>query len=315
MFKIARAPGVGLRVLIIGAALALAHNPINAAEDWSTFATRLSRETARPKFKTAQYIDAARMGLVGDGKTDNTAVLQKLLGDGNRTIHIPAGDYVTGKLNIQKNTVLLLDPGAILRDSGKLGPYDRFINILSDDVYIKGHGAKVLSNRNSYQGGEQRHGIFIFGASNVVIDGLDSSGNSGDGFYIGGPRGKPPQHIVLEDCSASYNRRQGLSITSGRDIDVVNCVFSYTRGTAPQFGVDVEPSDPANVLDGIRMIGVRTEHNYGGGISVYLGSKYDSPGGAHIAIIDHKSIGEGRPYAMVGPRGAGRSITYKAATR
>lgn len=315
MFKIARAPGVGLQLLVIGAALALAHNPINAAENWSTFPSRLARQTARPKFKTAQYIDAARMGLVGDGKTDNTAVLQKLLGDGNRTIHIPAGDYVTGMLNIPKNTVLLLDSGAILRDSGKLGPYDRFINILADNVYIRGQGAKVLSNRNSYQGGEQRHGVFIFGASNVVIDGLDSSGNSGDGFYIGGPRGKPPQHVVLEDCSASYNRRQGLSITSGRDINVVDCVFSHTRGTAPQFGVDIEPNDLTNPLNGIRLIGVRTEDNYGGGISLYLGTHYTPSEGVHIAIIDHRSIGENRPYAPFGTHGFGGSITYKAASR
>jgi Right handed beta helix region len=301
------------QILIVGVTLALAHGPAKGAQDWNGFASRLASQTASPNFKTSQRIDAARMGLVGDGRTDNTAVLQKLLGDGNRTIHIPAGDYVTGKLEIPKNTVLLLDPGVVLRDSGKLGPYDRFINILSDNVYIKGQGAKVLANRNSYQGGEQRHGIFIFGASNVVIDGLDSSGTSGDGFYIGGPRGKPPQHVVLENCSAGYNRRQGLSITSGRDIDVVNCVFSHTRGTAPQFGVDIEPNDPSNPLDGIRLIGVRTEYNYGGGISVYLGSTYTAPGGAHIAIIGHESVGEAHRYQVVGPHGAGRSITYKPA--
>ncbi|HEX4266681.1 MAG TPA: right-handed parallel beta-helix repeat-containing protein [Steroidobacteraceae bacterium] len=311
MFKIARAPAVGLQLLIIGAGLGLAYNPAKAAQDWSGFASRLASRTASPNFKTSQRIDAAGKGLVGDGKTDNTMALQKLLGDGNRTIHISAGDYVTGKLEIPKNTVLLLDPGVILRDSGKLGPYDRLINIQSDNVYIKGQGAKVVADRNSYQGGEQRHGVFIFGASNVVIDGLDSSGNSGDGFYIGGPRGKPAQHVVLEDCSAGYNRRQGLSITSGRDVDVVNCVFSHTKGTAPQFGVDIEPNDPSNPLDGIRLVGVRTEDNYGGGVSVYLGSKYTAPGGAHIAIIDHKSIGEAHRYQVVGPRGAGRSITYR----
>ena len=312
MFKMGKTPVIGLQILMIGLALALAHASVNAAQDWTRFPSNLARQTARPNFKTSQYIDAAHMGLVGDGKTDNTAVLRRLLGKGNRTVHIPAGDYVTGLLHIPKDTVLLLDPGVVLRDSGKLGPYDRFINILSDNVYIRGRGAKVLADRNSYQGGEQRHGVFIFGASNVVIDGLDSSGNSGDGFYIGGPRGKPARHIVLENCSASYNRRQGLSITSGSDIDVVNCVFSHTKGTAPQFGVDLEPDDPNDPLDGIRLVGVRTEDNYGGGISVYLGSRYTAPGGAHIAIIDHKSISEKHPYQVVAPHGGGASITYRS---
>jgi hypothetical protein len=306
MFKIPQ-------ILLIGVTLALAYNPANAAQDWNGFASRLAAQTASPNFKTSGRFEAAHMGLVGDGKTDNTAAFEKLLGNGNRTIHIPAGDYVTGKIEIPGNTVLLLEPGVIIRDSGKLGPDDRLVNILSDNVYIKGRGAKVVADRNSYQGGEQRHGVFIFGASNVVIDGLDSSGNSGDGFYIGGPRGKPAQHIVLENCSASYNRRQGLSITAGRAINVVNCVFSHTKGTAPQFGVDVEPNDPTFPLDGIRLIDVRTEYNYGGGISVYLGSTYRAPGGAHIAIIDHRSIGERHPYAVVAAHGAGKSITYRAA--
>lgn len=306
-------PCIALQAMAVGLALASTLHHATAAQNWGTFATRLARQTTRPNFKALRQIDAARAGLVGDGRTDNTAALRRLLGDGNRTIRIPAGDYLTGRLTIPENTVLLLDPGVILRDSGKLGPYDRLINILNDNVYIRGLGAEVVADRRSYQGGEQRHGVFIFGAANVVINGLSSDGNSGDGFYIGGPAGKPARHIVLENCKADDNRRDGLSITSGRDINVVNCVFSHSRGTAPQFGVDVEPNLPRDPLDGIRLIGVRTEDNYGGGISVSFGPAYAPAGGVHIALIDHTSIDEGRPYFPFGTRKVSGSITYARA--
>lgn len=304
---------VALPAVFIGLALALAQRPVNAAQNWGQFASRLAQQTARPNFKTSQYIDATHAGLVGDGKTDNTAALRRLLGDGNRTIHIPAGDYVTGPITIPKNTVLLLDPGTILRDSGKMGPYDRLVSILNDNVYIRGVGAKVVADRRSYRSGEQRHGVFIFGASNVVINGLSSNGNGGDGFYIGGPKGRPAQHIVLENCRADDNRRDGLSITSGRDINVVNCVFSHSQGTAPQFGVDVEPNLPQDPLDGIRLVGVRTEDNQGGGISVSFGPAYAPAGGVHIALIDHTSVGEGRAYFPYGTRRVKGTITYTRA--
>src|SRR5687768_12673132 len=49
------------------------------------------------RFQTAETIDGLSYGLLGDGVTDNTAAFQRALAQGNRTIHVPAGDYVSGK--------------------------------------------------------------------------------------------------------------------------------------------------------------------------------------------------------------------------
>jgi len=205
----------------------------------------------------------------------------------------------------------------VIKDSGKLGPNDRLINILEGNVYIRGDGAKVLSDRRYYSGGEQRHGIFIFGASNVFIEGLESSGHSGDGYYIGGPVGHPAQNITLENCAGSNNRRQGLSITSAQHVSIDHCFFSDTKGTAPQFGIDVEPNS-GDVLENIRIIDARTENNYGGGIQIYLGAllKAKSRQALHpisIQIIDHKSIGERHPYATFGIDRVPGTVRYTAA--
>jgi polygalacturonase len=67
------------------------------------------------------------MGAVGDGKTKNTTVIQKVLDQaasaGGGTVVIPAGTFVTGSLVMGSHTTLHLDPGAVLLGSPDLADY------------------------------------------------------------------------------------------------------------------------------------------------------------------------------------------------
>jgi len=264
-------------------------------------------------FGSGPRLEGATYGLVGDAKADNTQALRKLLGDGNRTIHIAPGDYVTGSLKIPGNTVLLLDRGVTLRDSGHLGPSDRFINIFEDNVIVRGVGARILANRQDYTTGEQRHGVMMYGASNVMIDGVESSGHGGDGFYIGCPAGKaPPHNIVLSHCLASNNRRQGLSITSGKDVIVADCTFQYTNGAAPQFGVDVEPNQPKGALDHIVLLRPTTRGNHSGGISLYLDALNGTDTPVDIQVLGHVSRDEPVAFKPHGKPGSAWRLQYAA---
>jgi polygalacturonase len=284
-----------------------------AQHEISDINTLASESIRGPNFATAQYLDAASAGLVGDGKTDNTAALLTLLGNGNRTIHIPAGDYVIGKIFVPSNTALLLDSGVILRNSGQLGPQEAFINILGvTNVYISGYGAKVLGERDLYPPGEQRHGVFIDGSSNVVIDGLESSDNAGDGFTIGGPEGQHSENVVLNACLASNNRRQGLSVITARNVYVVNCQFQYTQGTAPEFGIDLEPDYPSDLLDNIRILQPFTLANRGGGIAIYLENLNANSYPIDVEILDHRSESEWPPLATSGSPYVPGTIQYTA---
>jgi Right handed beta helix region len=267
----------------------------------------------KPSFRTSEHIEAASYLVTGDGKTDNTQTFLKLLARGDRTIHVAAGDYVTGKLTIPSKTILMLDQGVTLRDSGKLGVNDCLITIASSDVYIAGRGARVIAKRRDYTSGEQRHGVFIYGASNVVIEGLESSGHGGDGFYIGGPPGHPATNITLSGCVASNNRRQGASITSARHVDIIDCRFDHTIGTSPQYGMDLEPNDPGDVLDHIRIIRPYTEANRGGGILVVLQSLNASSERVTITVSDHKSVNESPSFSKIRTDTAPASIEYSAA--
>jgi hypothetical protein len=259
---------------------------------------------------TAEHVEGSSYGLIGDGKTDNTDAFRRLLGTGKRTIHIAAGDYVTGKLTIPRDTILELDRGVILRDSGKLAGEDRVISILEGDAQINGRGAKIVSNRRDYTSGEQRHGLFIYGASNVLVDGLESSANGGDGFYIGGPAGKPSQDVTLRNCAASNNRRQGLSITAGRRIEVIDCLFDHTVGTAPEYGIDLEPDLVNDPLDHIRIVRPRTEANRGGGILIVLGALNETSEPVDISITDHVSVDERRPEVRIDGHGVRATVKY-----
>lgn len=260
-------------------------------------ATKSQAETAAelspdPGFTTSQTIDGSQYGLIGDGTTINTQIFRSLVAGGHRTIVIHKGDYLTGSIVLDGNTVLELEPGTTLRDTGQLGPEESFITIATENVRINGAGARVIASRSDYTTGEYRHGVAIYGARNVVIDGLESSSHGGDGFYVGGPTGKPSTDIVLRNCRADNNRRQGLSITSARRVRVTDCEFVNTNGTAPEFGIDMEPNYPTDTLDDIIFLRPSTDHNRGGGIMIELIKLNATSERVGITIVDHHSSNE-----------------------
>lgn len=262
---------------------------------------------------TAEEVDGSSYGLIGDGQIDNTSVFQRLLAGGNRTIHVRPGDYVTRSLFFEANTVLILEPGVTVRDAGTLGLRDRLFNIRSTHhVRIVGLGARIVAQRADYPAGEQRHGVLIFGSSHVLIEGLESTGHGGDGFYIGGPTGSPATDVILKGCKADNNQRQGLSITSARRVHIVDCEFSYTNGTAPEFGVDLEPNYPTDVMDQITLLRVRTHANRGGGIMIYLNKLDGTSEPADISMIEHVSTLESPSIFTAVPSTVSRTIRYSS---
>lgn len=252
--------------------------------------------------------------LVGDGKTDNTAQLSALLASGERSLVIPAGDFVTGKIEIPSNFTLTLSPGAILRDSGRLQPADSMLTIKGENVRIVGTGAKCVANRNDYTTGEHRHGVLIWGAHNVTIVGLETYGQGGDGFYIGGPHGNPSQSIVLDHVIADYNRRNGLSITSAKGVDVISSTFADTHGTKPEFGVDVEPNDPQGVIQDIHITDLHTLRNVVGGFRAELFRLNGTSVPVSIVVSGHNSKNDGVTVSLESNASAPGLVQYSDAT-
>ena len=146
-----------------------------------------------------------------------------------------------------------------------------------------------------------------------MIDGLQSDGNSGDGFYMGGPPGKPAENITIEYCGAFDNRRQGLSITSARNVKVEDSTFADTHGTPPAAGIDLEPNNANSWLDHVEIVNVRTESNSGGGILIVAPTLDGSPDRVNIDIVNHKSVGEGHRFTELGADHLTKRIKYSSA--
>jgi polygalacturonase len=90
--------------------------------------------TAAPE----KLIDAAKAGIVGDGRTLNTAAIQKAIDGcsaaGGGTISFPAGHYLTGTIQIKSNVTLRLAKDATLLGSTNVADYQNL------DPFIDGSG-------------------------------------------------------------------------------------------------------------------------------------------------------------------------------
>jgi hypothetical protein len=269
------------------------------AADFPVTYSAVSRVGLRPNhrathmpFQRRKLIRGRNVGLVGDGQTDNTDALRELFSRPGQSVLIEAGDYRTGRFFIPADTMLTLAVGVTIRDTGHLGPNDPLVQIVGDHVKIIGKGARIVENRADYHADEGRHGVAIVKVSDVSIDGLEVTGAGGDGFYIGGPENKPASNVSLINCVARNNRRQGLSITNARYVDVLNSRFSGSVGTPPAFGVDLEPNWKSDYLDGILLYRIRTAHNDGGGVLIYVNQLDRQSARLDIEIVDHQSDDE-----------------------
>lgn len=214
--------------------------------------------------------DVRRYGAVGDGVTDDsTAITTAVSLSGTyKTVFQPAS-YLTGKVTLPTNASLYLPPGCQLKDSGVLGALDRFLNITNDNILIEAWGASITEN-NSYGTGEQRHGVFIYGAHNVTVLGLTAENCDGDGFYIGGGAGDPATNVHLKDCIGAANRRNGLSIVNASNFTDENGRWQDQTGTSPSAGIDIEPNVDTDSLENINILRPTCSGNDGAGIGIFL---------------------------------------------
>jgi hypothetical protein len=243
---------------------------LNASAISYTAASSTTERTVQAKLQ--ESVSVKDFGAVGNGVVDDTSAVQAALSavssSGFRLL-FPAGTYLCGPLFVYSNTSITFDPSAVLYARAGFGLNDRFLNITSvSNVTIHGNMARLRMPKAEYTSGEQRHGVFITSATNVLITNFRSTDTGGDGFYIGeATPGVPSKNINILECQADNNRRQGMSIVS-----VVNCLvqgglYSNTIGTAPQAGIDVEPNAGC-VIQSVTIRDVRTYNNAGCGIIV-----------------------------------------------
>ncbi len=246
--------------------------------------------------------------------TDNAAKLTELLKlTGN--LKIVKGNYFfnTNSFRVKSNTTLNLD-GSVLKYKATsiFAPF--FLiggeTFLSENITLM--NGKIYGNKNELVTvTEHMHGVYIRQAKNVTLKNLESNLNKGDGMYIGMDtevEANRNRSIIVDNCIFDKNHRQGVSVVSGSYISFLNCRFTNTAGTAPQFGVDIEPNDYVSAFRDlchyITFDNCDFEGNIGGGLSfagIYantddisnvdvLNSRFNNNGAGEIDIISCKNI-------------------------
>jgi polygalacturonase len=247
---------------------------IGAGATLQAFARSMPLPVATTRSRGSTVISVRDTGAYGDGLHDDTAAIQAAidaLPATGGTVYIPAGTYLvdtTKKINLRSLMLLRMDPNAILRakTSSVKRAYILYVSGRSD---VEIAGGQLLGERDThvYASGttdEWNHGIQIVGGTRVTVRDLRVSKCTGDGVCIGGGS----SDVVIENIVSTQNRRQGLSITNCTNIKVYDSEFSYTQGTSPECGIDIEP-DSGYACSDVWIDNCRLNNNAKYGINIW----------------------------------------------
>jgi hypothetical protein len=232
-------------------------------------------------------------GIFADGTTDHSVALQKILNnDKYRNVFFPKAttSYRIKTIRIYSNSTLTFEDGTVVEGTGTLGTYERMITIYdASNIIIKGINCVFKDHRENYSSGQFRHIFSIEGATNVSIEGMSAENGGGDGFYIGAASIKKfSENVKLINVRANNNRRQGITVVSGKNIEMTNPVASNSNGEAPGSGIDIEPSMADFILEGIKINNPKTSGNVGPGIIISPGALVNTGKTVDIVVSNHE---------------------------
>lgn len=224
-------------------------------------------------------IKVTDFGIKGDGKTDNTSRLRKLItstqGYDRLTIVFPKGKYLvqsksndasgSGILIDRNNVTLRFEDGAEIVLRPNASPKYAIILIKNaDNVTIEGGiltGDRLKHDYSVKGTHEFGFGILVDGSRNVSINKTRIRDVTGDGIMTYGINTSdkyiPSSDIVINECSIERVRRNGISVVLGERVSIINNTITDTGvtdskgndGTAPMTGIDIEGgSRPKHIL-------------------------------------------------------------------
>ena len=231
----------------------------------------------------AGQLSTANAAWWGFDANDATNAIQSAITSGAQTVLIPyvGQEWTVRPLFLVSNQEILFEPGVVLmaKEGAFRGVRDC---LLSGDevtnVTLRGYQAVLRMRKadytsSGYSTSELRHVLSLRGVDNVQVLGLSLQSSGGDGIYLGpteDDRRIACHNVVIRDCECHDNYRQGISVISAEKLSIVNSTVSGTIGTAPQAGIDLEPSHPRDLMVDIEVKDCTAIGNAGSGFMANL---------------------------------------------
>lgn len=235
--------------------------------------------------------------------TDYTSIIQGALNKYD-TVYFPPFPLKVnrGGLVLKSNQVIYFDKASkLILEPNNLPQY--YIINIKNVSNVRIYNLNIQGDRDTHtgKGGEWGMGVSIVGSKNVYLYNPVINDCWGDGIYIGEtPELNYCDGVYISGASCDRNRRNGVSIISGKNITIKASSFSNSDGTAPMCGIAIEPNNSGNVLENIVFDNVTTTMNPNCGIGITLdkwrvdnkNSKFRNvQGDISLKILNHKDSG------------------------
>lgn len=252
-------------------------------------------ETIKAEFREAKNVaDYLPIGYSKKGDVDYTKYLQTAI-DRNEDLVFPDFPIMISPrgLKLKRNSRLFFLKGSqLIIKPNSLTNYQALLidGVSNVEIYF----ASIKGDRFRHKGsdGQWGMGIWINNSQNISIYGTKVVECWGDGIYIGNRNRHTSSNILIDGGIFDNNRRNGISIISGKNITVKNSLLSNANGQNPRSGIDIEPNTNADILEEITLDGITTFNNGIHGIIVSLGN-LDGISRKNVSIIidNHKDFG------------------------
>ncbi len=205
-----------------------------------------------------------------NGKSDYTQFVQKAI-DENAVVLLPNFPILVNDsgLILRSNQKLIFQENSkiILKGSSKTSYSIILIqNISNVELYYP----KIEGDRKTHLNtlGEWGMGIKITGSQNIKIFNPVIEKCWGDGIYISGSTKGNSSDISIKNPFLDYNRRNGITVVSGENINIQNAVIANTYGKSPMSGIDIEPNNNNADINNIKISNYKSLNNSISGLQV-----------------------------------------------
>ncbi|MGO1751706.1 MAG: hypothetical protein ACTHYV_04360 [Psychroflexus sp.] len=225
---------------------------------------------------------------VKDGSIDYTKYLQKGLKE-NKNVLIPNFPILISfkGLSVESNQIITFQPNSVLLMKPNAETRYAFFNIKNvndvciDNPVLIGDKYDHLSDK-----GEWGMGINILSSTNIEIIKPIISNTWGDGIYIGETLLSERKNNIRKSYTCSNIKiqggviddclRNGISITSGKNILINGVEIKNINSKSPKAAIDIEPNNRNNIIKNINIRNLITRDNFNGVVIMLVNLISDS---------------------------------------